>query len=156
MVLAATTIWLLSPQGVRRSRPSRARADEMARQAGPASELHDGSPPEPLAALSTRRYPCVVAFAFGLLQGLGFADALEEIGLHEGDVPLALLTFNLGVEAGQQLFIAMILVSGWQLRRLDPQLVDRRRRPRSAGAVAVAYAIGGVSAYWLIERVAAF
>jgi hydrogenase/urease accessory protein HupE len=102
------------------------------------------------------RYPWVVAFAFGLLHGLGFASALKEIGLPEGDVPLALLTFNLGVEAGQLLFIAVILVSGWLLRQLDPQLVDGLRRPQSAGAVTVAYAIGGVSAYWFIARVAAF
>ncbi len=104
----------------------------------------------------TERYPWVVAFAFGLLHGLGFARALKEIGLPEGDVPLALLTFNLGVEAGQLLFIAVVLVAGSLLRRLDPRLVDGLRRPRSVGLVSMAYLIGGVSAYWFVARVAAF
>jgi hydrogenase/urease accessory protein HupE len=104
----------------------------------------------------TERYPWVVAFAFGLLHGLGFARALKEIGLPEGDVPLALLTFNLGVEAGQLLFISVVLIASWLLRRLDPQLIDGLRRPRSVGLVSMAYLIGGVSAYWFVARVAAF
>lgn len=104
----------------------------------------------------TERYPWVVAFAFGLLHGLGFARALLEVGLPEGEVPLALLAFNLGVEAGQLLFIAVVLVTGWLLRRLDPRLIDRLQRPRSAGMVTVAYAIGGIAAFWFVERVAAF
>jgi hydrogenase/urease accessory protein HupE len=54
-------------------------------------------------------YPWVVAFAFGLLHGFGFASALKETGLPQSDVPLALLTFNLGVEAGQLLFVAAVL-----------------------------------------------
>jgi hypothetical protein len=104
----------------------------------------------------SERYPWIVAFAFGLLHGLGFASALQEIGLPKGEVPLALLTFNLGVEAGQLLFIGVVLVTGWLLRRLDPRLTDRLRRPRSAGTVTMAYAIGGISAYWFVARVAAF
>ena len=60
----------------------------------------------------TARFPWVVAFAFGLLHGLGFARALLDIGLPEGEVPLALFAFNLGVEAGQLLFIALVL-SAW-------------------------------------------
>jgi hypothetical protein len=48
-----------------------------------------------------RRFPWVMAFAFGLLHGLGFAGALAEIGLPDGEIPLALLSFNLGIEAGQ-------------------------------------------------------
>lgn len=55
-------------------------------------------------------YPWVVAFAFGLLHGFGFAEALKKaIGLPQADVPLALLTFNLGVEAGQILFVIAIV-----------------------------------------------
>lgn len=79
----------------------------------------------------TERFPWVVAFAFGLLHGLGFATALKEIGLPEGDVPLALLAFNLGVEAGQLLFIAAVLLAASLLHRLSPQLIDGLRRPRS-------------------------
>jgi hydrogenase/urease accessory protein HupE len=68
----------------------------------------------------TERFPWLVAFAFGLLHGLGFARALLEIGLPAGDVPLALLAFNLGVEAGQILFIAMVLALGTALSQLYP------------------------------------
>ena len=57
----------------------------------------------------TSKAPWVVAFAFGLLHGLGFGGALKEIGLPQSDVPLALLTFNLGVEAGQLLFVFAVL-----------------------------------------------
>jgi hydrogenase/urease accessory protein HupE len=59
----------------------------------------------------SQNYPWVLAFAFGLLHGLGFAGALRETGLPQIDVPLALLTFNLGVEAGQLLFVAVVLVT---------------------------------------------
>ena len=74
----------------------------------------------------------MVAFAFGLLHGLGFARALLDIGLPEGEVPLALFAFNLGVEAGQLMFIALVLVVGALLGRLYPLLV-RQRRPGRAG-----------------------
>ena len=57
----------------------------------------------------TARAPWVVAFTFGLLHGFGFAGALSEIGLPQGDIPLALLFFNVGVEVGQLLFIAAVL-----------------------------------------------
>ena len=57
----------------------------------------------------TMTWPWVVAFAFGLLHGFGFAGALVEVGLPQGDIPLALFSFNLGVEIGQLMFIAAIL-----------------------------------------------
>jgi hypothetical protein len=56
-------------------------------------------------------YPWVVAFAFGLLHGFGFAGALKETGLPQTDVPVALLTFNIGVEAGQLLFVASVRIA---------------------------------------------
>ena len=55
------------------------------------------------------RAPWIVAFAFGLLHGFGFAGALSEVGLPQGHIPLALLFFNLGVEVGQLVFIAAVL-----------------------------------------------
>jgi len=57
-----------------------------------------------------RRLPWLVAAGFGLLHGLGFAGALRQAGLPAGDVPLALAAFNAGVELGQLLFIAAVLV----------------------------------------------
>ncbi len=95
------------------------------------------------------RWPWTVAFAFGLLHGLGFAGALREIGLPEQSIPLALLFFNLGVEAGQLLFIGAV-GAAWALLRSTAL-----RLPRVA-ETALPYAIGSLAAYWVIERVAAF
>ncbi len=95
------------------------------------------------------RIPWLVAFAFGLLHGLGFAGALSNFGLPEGHVPVALLFFNLGVEAAQLMFVAVVLAIIGMARRLPVTL------PRRA-SMAPAYAIGGVASFWMIERVAAF
>ncbi len=103
----------------------------------------------------TERYPWAVAFAFGLLHGLGFARALLEVGLPQGDVPLALLAFNLGVEAGQILFIAVVLALGTALSRLYPA-ARAQLAPGSGGLGAVAYAVGTLAAFWVVERVAGF
>lgn len=94
-------------------------------------------------------YPWVVAFSFGLLHGFGFAGALKEIGLPQGDVPLALLTFNLGVEAGQLLFVGAILL-------LNAAITALVSWPLAKGHVAAAYVIGTVATIWLVERLAAF
>jgi hypothetical protein len=95
------------------------------------------------------RCPWLVAFSFGLLHGFGFAGALSEVGLPETDIPLALLLFNLGVEAGQLLFVAAVLALLWCGRRLAASA------PRWLQD-APAYAVGSLAAFWLIVRVAAF
>jgi hydrogenase/urease accessory protein HupE len=97
----------------------------------------------------TASYPWIVAFAFGLLHGFGFAGALGDIGLPQNEVPLALLMFNVGVEIGQLLFIGVILVMVLALRRLRLEWPAWIRQ-------APAYGIGGIAAFWLIERVAGF
>src|SRR5262249_54433287 len=94
-------------------------------------------------------YPWAVAFSFGLLHGFGFAGALTEVGLPPTDIPLALPTFNLGVEAGQLLFIAGVLILAGGARRW---LVGHEQGWRQAAA----YGIGSVAAFWVIQRVAAF
>jgi hydrogenase/urease accessory protein HupE len=97
-----------------------------------------------------RRWPWVVAFCFGLLHGLGFASALVDIGLPSGDVPLALLAFNVGVELGQVAFIAVVLVSLRLAARLRaPVFTLARARP-------AAYAIGTIASFWFFERLAEF
>ncbi|NIP93435.1 MAG: HupE/UreJ family protein, partial [Akkermansiaceae bacterium] len=58
----------------------------------------------------TERWPWLVAFTFGLLHGFGFAGALSEVGLPQTSIPLALLMFNVGVEAGQLLFVVVIVL----------------------------------------------
>lgn len=97
------------------------------------------------AASLTREFPWVVAFAFGLLHGFGFAGALSEVGVPQHAVPLALLFFNVGVELGQLIFIAAVLAVGW-LVRLSAVRVPAFW-PR-----AVAYGVGSVAAFWVIER----
>jgi len=93
----------------------------------------------------TFRYPWAVAFGFGLIHGFGFAGALREIGLPEGEVWQALLAFNIGVEAGQLLVVAGVLALRWLVMRLAPQA--------DAPALNLAsYAIGITGAYWLIDR----
>ena len=97
----------------------------------------------------TARNPWLVAFAFGLLHGFGFAGALGDIGLPQNEIALALLMFNVGVEIGQLLFVAAILALLWPLTRL------RHEWPAWSRQVP-AYAIGGIAAFWMIERVAGF
>lgn len=94
----------------------------------------------------SQRLPWLVAFLFGLLHGFGFAGALNEIGLPETDVPVALLSFNLGVEAGQLAIIAVAAAALALLRRLSPAAL----RP---AILASAYAIGSIAGFWFIERV---
>jgi hydrogenase/urease accessory protein HupE len=93
----------------------------------------------------SERIPWVIAFAFGLLHGFGFAGALAEIGLPDGEIPTALLAFNLGVEAGQLLIVGTGLILLAIIRR-----VAAARLYAARGAMA--YAIGSVAAFWLIER----
>ena len=101
-----------------------------------------------------QRAPWTVAFAFGLLHGLGFASALREIGLPEGDVPLALVTFNLGVEAGQLIFVSVVLLAAGGLRLLAPHALSAQMRPGAPTATVVAYAIGMLATYWTVDRIA--
>ncbi len=97
------------------------------------------------------RKPWLVAFSFGLLHGLGFAGALAEVGLPQNAIPLALLFFNVGVEIGQLLFIAGVLLLSALVRRLTAG-----RFHTATAAIVPAYAIGGIASYWVIDRVSAF
>jgi hydrogenase/urease accessory protein HupE len=92
-----------------------------------------------------RRWPALLAFLFGLVHGLGFAGALQEIGLPARHLPTALVTFNLGVECGQLLTVGAAWLA-WQGLRRYP--VTRRAR------TPILYAIGSVAAYWSFLRIA--
>jgi hydrogenase/urease accessory protein HupE len=101
----------------------------------------------------TEKAPWVVAFAFGLLHGFGFASALSEVGLPQNAIPVALLFFNVGVEVGQLLFIASVFA----VTTLARQVAGRIPLPRLAWAWRIPpYAIGSVAAFWVIQRIAAF
>ncbi len=100
-----------------------------------------------------QRAPWIVAFAFGLLHGLGFASALREIGLPHSDIALALLTFNLGVEAGQLAFVAVVVSIGAAIRLVAPQFLEGQMRSGAYGLKVAGYAIGAVASFWTVERV---
>lgn len=97
----------------------------------------------------TAQYPWVVAFSFGLLHGFGFAGALSEIGFPQKDVPLALLTFNIGVELGQLIFIGIVLILWKMVQKIKFPL------PQWSWKI-LPYAMGIIAAFWLVERVLAF
>jgi hydrogenase/urease accessory protein HupE len=107
-----------------------------------AVEIAKRQPGQPRLA---ERAPWVVAFLFGLLHGFGFAGALKEVGLPEGEVPTALLTFNLGVEIGQVVIVAVTLALLAALRRWAPILLEP--------AIKLAtWATGIIASFWFIER----
>ncbi len=93
----------------------------------------------------TIRHPWVVAFAFGLLHGFGFASALTGAGLPRQDLPLALVSFNVGVELGQLGFIALVLSLERSFRVL------KIRWPRWVQALP-GYTVGSLGAFWTVQR----
>jgi len=93
----------------------------------------------------TIRHPWVVAFAFGLLHGFGFASGLTSMGLPQAEIPLALLLFNVGVEIGQICFVGIIVVLERAFRILEirwPRIVE----------FLPGYAVGSLGAFWTIQR----
>lgn len=101
---------------------------------------------EPARESWMRRAPWAMAFSFGLLHGLGFAGALAQVGLPSDEIPLALFAFNVGIELGQLLFVAVVLAGRAMLGLLPTRWVE-------AGARVPAYAIGSLAAFWVIDRV---
>lgn len=97
----------------------------------------------------TEKYPWIVAFAFGLFHGLGFAGALSEIGVPQNEVPLALLMFNVGVETGQLIFIVVVLSLFTFLKRSPIKIPECSRQ-------ILPYSIGSIAAFWTIERTLSF
>ena len=107
----------------------------------------------------TWRYPIAVAGSFGLLHGFGFASVLNEIGLPQTEIPAALLFFNVGVEVGQVLFVAVLValvsaITGLRVSQKEGNaggilLPVRLDRP-------AAYLAGSLAAYWMIDRIAGF
>jgi hydrogenase/urease accessory protein HupE len=112
-----------------------------------AAEIVHGKRGHPGAAA---RWPWLIAFIFGLLHGFGFAGALAELGLPQDAIPLALIFFNLGVEAGQLLFVGSIIILGAILQKVTMSLHTEKFQTISV------YIIGGLASFWMIQRVAAF
>lgn len=94
-----------------------------------------------------RRRPWMMAGAFGLLHGFGFAGALAEAGLPPDDVPIALASFNVGIECGQLVFIGVVLAVRAMVTRWAPGVAAWALRP-------AVYAMGIAAAFWSFERIA--
>jgi hypothetical protein len=90
----------------------------------------------------------VMALALGLLHGFGFASALREVGLPQGEAALALCSFNVGIELGQLAFVALLLIATAALRAV------RVTWPRWAQLIPL-YTMGSLAAFWCLERAAA-
>jgi len=113
----------------------------------------------------TARAPWIVAFTFGLLHGFGFAGALGEVGLPANEIPLALLLFNVGVEAGQLAFIGAVIVvitlAKQGLRQFQSSALNcLHSAPATSGSefssrisLLPPYAIGSLAMFWVIQRI---
>jgi len=89
-----------------------------------------------------RRYPWPMAMLFGLLHGLGFAGALREVGLPSGEIPMALFSFNVGIELGQLVFVLGLVALAPLARRLPIPIPTRT----------AVYVMGSLATLWMIER----
>jgi hypothetical protein len=107
----------------------------------------------PHAPVLARR-PALLPFAFGLLHGLGFASALVGLGLPQHAIPLALLSFNLGIELGQLAWVGFLLALAFAAMRLGAA----RWAPRRAAVAheAATTAIGALGVFWCLDRAAGF
>ena len=106
-----------------------------------AVELRSSGPPT-----WGQRFPWLVAGGFGLIHGLGFAGALAGVGLPEHALALALTSFNVGVELGQLVFVAVVAGALW---------LARGKWPDVRFASGAAYGLALCSTYWLLERLTA-
>ncbi len=99
----------------------------------------------------TWRYPIAVSSLFGLLHGLGFASALQDIGLPQAEIPAALLAFNVGVELGQITFVVAVLAAFASVGKAiaSRALMQKLERP-------LAYGVGGLATLWGLERILVF
>jgi hydrogenase/urease accessory protein HupE len=93
----------------------------------------------------TQKAPWAVAAGFGLLHGLGFAGALAEVGLPTAEIPLALFSFNVGIELGQLAFVSAVLLVAAALRKIPVTW------PQWTQAIP-AYGIGTMAAFWFLQR----
>ncbi|MCV6625983.1 MAG: HupE/UreJ family protein, partial [Cellvibrionaceae bacterium] len=99
-----------------------------------------------------RRQPWLMTGLFGLLHGLGFAGALSDIGLPADDIPMALLLFNLGIEAGQLVFIGACIGLALAANKLWQKLGQANLAQSPYPIKISAYGIGAIAGFWFIER----
>ena len=90
------------------------------------------------------------------MHGFGFASALSEIGLPQTEIPAALLAFNVGVEIGQLIFVGIILLAFWCVSQSLTILKIDSTDSLKLIEKPIAFAVGGITAFWTIERAAGF
>jgi hypothetical protein len=95
------------------------------------------------------RHRVWLVFACGLLHGMGIASAFEELGLPGNLRLLGVVSFNLGVEAGQLMFVGVVLAAFALVRRT----AGARWHGYAARAASVVAALAG--GWWLVERTVA-
>ena len=95
----------------------------------------------------TLRHGAALVFGFGLLHGLGFASALQASGIARAEFYVGLLTFNLGVEIGQLMFVALVVGLA-----AAGHLAGMAQGPRRTISAAAAYAVGVLGVYWTLQR----
>lgn len=96
----------------------------------------------------TIRFPWVVAFGFGLIHGFGYASGLADLGLPRGELLLALLLFNIGIEIGQDVFVFLVLALKRSFRQLEIQWPQWALRLPG-------YAVGVAGVFWTLEHTTA-
>jgi hypothetical protein len=94
----------------------------------------------------TLQHPWIVAFVFGLLHGFGFSSVLIDAGLPRSELPLALLSFNVGVEIGQLAFVSLLLLIWVSFRSLHTNWSRWAR-------LIPAYLVGTLGAFWTVRGV---
>ena len=104
----------------------------------------------------TWNYPIAVSASFGLLHGFGFASALADIGLPQTEIPAALLSFNIGVEIGQIVFVAAIIGLFKAISLILQKLAIEADDWLQLVEKPIAYGVGGITMMWTIERVGSF
>ncbi|HDZ08224.1 HupE/UreJ family protein [Pseudohongiella sp.] len=116
----------------------------MAREALLANSADNGRAPTARGAANSQRWRMGITAGFGLIHGLGFASVLGGLGVSAADTVVALLFFNIGVEVGQLMFVATVLVLLALLRKVhfDQKMIR-----------ASAFAVGGMGLFWTVERV---
>ena len=95
-----------------------------------------------------RRAPMLAAGAFGTLHGMGFAGALAETGLPAAEIPLALLSFNVGIELGQLTVVVCALLA-WRMTR---PVAGHDFWIRGLGRALPGYALGTLAAVWFWQQ----
>lgn len=106
---------------------------------------------ENLVGSDVSRGRTALVFAFGLVHGMGFAGFFGELGLPPGQFISALIGFNVGVEIGQLVIIALMLAACWRWRA-QAGTKEGAQRYRAKVVVPASIVIGLIAMFWFLQR----